>query len=295
MTDTEPRQRPPETDRGPLYGFSGFAKKIREITGKPMSTDTIRSYRRKGITPVADVQVGGHLPAVRTRVLDDGTEVIDVETIPCWPGVRYAKEGEKIDCETYLWYEDTIIEWQAKRRGKKTKEGVAAGAADRDLRFPADVKDTWWKYAERRELTPEELARDVEDRRRAREVAEEERALAQAEKDRARVERGAVRELVREQREKLRQAQVEERAAAKAERERLRDERARAVTEAKAERERAKAEREQAVAAAKVERERVAEEARIRREAEAVAKAERKAAREEARLLKLAAKADASS
>ena len=117
--------RPPPadaSDEDPLLGYQDVAAVLTEL-GRPTKASTIRAYRRAGIMPVPDEQIGGHEPVAG-------------EAIKCWPGTRDPQPGEKIGATQVYWRRSTVIDWNEQRPGPGGWRGRrAARAGDRDARY----------------------------------------------------------------------------------------------------------------------------------------------------------------
>ena len=117
--------RPPPadaSDEDPLLGYQDVAAVLTEL-GRPTKASTIRAYRRAGIMPVPDEQIGGHEPVAG-------------EAIQCWPGTRDPQPGEKIGATQVYWRRSTVIVWNEQRPGPGGWRGRrAARAGDRDARY----------------------------------------------------------------------------------------------------------------------------------------------------------------
>lgn len=108
--------------------------------GRPTVEATVRSYKRNGIMPVPDFQLGGREPAPG-------------EKIKCWsngPRERDPAPGERIGA-TYRWRGSTIVAWNATRSGggrprKNTDDGDTTSPngpwAPRRVKRTTDQDDT---------------------------------------------------------------------------------------------------------------------------------------------------------
>ena len=108
--------------------------------GRPTVEATVRSYKRNGIMPVPDFQLGGREPAPG-------------EKIKCWsngPRERDPAPGERIGA-TYRWRGSTIVAWNATRAGggrprKNTDNGDTSSPngpwAPRRVKRATDQDDT---------------------------------------------------------------------------------------------------------------------------------------------------------
>jgi len=109
-------------DEDPLLGYQDVAAVLTEL-GRPTKASTIRAYRRAGIMPVPDEQIGGHEPVAG-------------EAIKCWPGTRDPQPGERIGATQVYWRRSTILDWNEQRPGPGGWRGRrAARAGDRDARY----------------------------------------------------------------------------------------------------------------------------------------------------------------
>lgn len=95
-------QVPTETDELDCRAVAALLTHL----GRPTVESTVRSYKRNGIMPVPDFQLGGHEPAPG-------------EKIKCWsngPRERDPAPGERIGA-VYRWRASTIIAWNDNRTG----------------------------------------------------------------------------------------------------------------------------------------------------------------------------------